>query len=192
MMARVPSLEYSPEGCLCQRNDGTGAIFFCVWKQMARKQAAKDQDKFVVRLPAGMRERIKDKAERAGMSMNEAIVWCLEREFPAPVTLEDRLEELATMVSMLTDSKDTYSGVVHLIAEIEETLDAIGTKGGIPADTKFSDMVRERLDYWREIELDNWRDRNESPFDDANWTSVEEPPEGDPFPNLPDDETKQD
>ncbi|WP_157718939.1 Arc family DNA-binding protein [Sinorhizobium meliloti] len=159
---------------------------------MARKQAAKDQDKFVVRLPAGMRERIKDKAERAGMSMNEAIVWCLEREFPAPVTLEDRLEELATMVSMLTDSKDTYSGVVHLIAEIEETLDAIGTKGGIPADTKFSDMVRERLDYWREIELDNWRDRNESPFDDANWTSVEEPPEGDPFPNLPDDETKQD
>ncbi len=149
---------------------------------MAKKQAAKDQDKFVVRLPAGMRERIKDKAERAGMSMNEAVVWCLEREFPAPVTLEDRLGELATMVSMLTDSKDTYSGVVHLIAEIEETLQGLATRGGIPADTKFREMVRERLEYWREMEMDNWRDRNESPFH-------EEPPavgNTDPFDDLPD------
>ncbi len=155
-----------------------------------KKTKVKDYDQFQLRLPPGMRDRIKDKAERAGMSMNDAVVWCLEREFPAPVTLEERLEELANMVSMLTDSKDTYSGVVHLIAEIEETLDAIGTRGGIPADAKFSRMVNDRLQYWRELELDNWRDRTESPFDDANWPSVEEPPEGDPFPDLPDDEKK--
>lgn len=155
---------------------------------MAKKTKVKDYDQFQLRLPPGMRERIKDKAERAGMSMNDAIVWCLEREFPTPVTLDDRLEELATMVSMLTDSKDTYTGVVHLIAEIEETLDAIGTKGGIPADKKFSRMVNDRLQYWRELEIDRWRDQNESPFDDANWHSVEAPPEGDPFPTPPDEE----
>ncbi|MEY9531157.1 hypothetical protein ABIA19_000947 [Sinorhizobium fredii] len=146
-----------------------------------KKTKVKDYDQFQLRLPPGMRDRIKDKAERAGMSMNDAIVWCLEREFPAPLTLDDRLEELATMVSMLTDSKDTYSGVVHLIAEIEETLEKLGTRGGIPADTKFSRMVSERLNYWRELELDNWRDQNESPFQ-------EEPPytgDGDPFADTP-------
>lgn len=144
---------------------------------MAKKTKVKDYEQFQLRLPPGMRDRIKDKAERAGMSMNDAIIWCLEREFPTPVTLDDRLEELATMVSMLTDSKDTYSGVVHLIAEIEETLDAIGSKGGIPADKKFSDMVNERLEYWRELEMDNWRERNESPFpEEPAYTGS-----GDPF-----------
>lgn len=158
-----------------------------------KKTKVKDYEQFQLRLPPGMRERIKDKAERAGMSMNEAIVWCLEREFPAPMTLDDRLEELATLVSMLTDSKDTYSGVVHLIAEIEETLDKLGAKGGIPADSRFSSMVNERLQYWREMEMDNWRDRNESPFDDANWepsASGSLDPFEDPFPDPPPEKTK--
>ncbi|WP_370126011.1 Arc family DNA-binding protein [Sinorhizobium fredii] len=148
---------------------------------MTKKQLVKDQDKFIVRLPEGMRDRIKAKADRAGMSMNEAIVWCLEKEFPAPVTLEERLHDLADMVSMLTDSKDTYAGVVNLIAEIEETLDKI-TSGKIPTEPSFRHMVRDRVDYWREMELDNWREQNESPF------QHEEPPfsgDGDPFADTP-------
>lgn len=154
---------------------------------MAKKQLAKDQDKFIVRLPDGMRERIKAKADRAGMSMNEAIVWVLEKEFPAPVTLEERLYDLANMVSMLKDSKDTYAGVEHLIDEIQETLDKI-TSDKIPADPWFRRMVNDRLTYWQEMELDDYRDKHESPFNDGNWSSVEEPPfsgDGDPFADPP-------
>ncbi|MGZ2477956.1 Arc family DNA-binding protein [Sinorhizobium medicae] len=153
-----------------------------------KKTKVKDYDQFQLRLPPGMRDRIKAKAERAGMSMNEAIVWCLEKEFPAQVTLEERLYDLANLVSMLKDSKDTPAGVDYLIQEVEKTVEELG----VDVDEKFSDMVLQRLEHWREQELDNWRDRNESPFDDANWPLVEEPPEGDPFPNLPDDEKRKD
>ncbi len=150
---------------------------------MTKKARVRDYDQFIVRLPPGMRDRIKVKAERAGMSMNEAIVWVLEKEFPAPVTLEERLQDLANLVSMLADSKDTYAGVENLISEIEATVDSVASRGGLPADTNFRKMVRERLDYWRELEMDNWRERTESPFRD-----VESPPSSgnaDPFDDLP-------
>ncbi|MDP9572683.1 UNVERIFIED_ORG: FAD/FMN-containing dehydrogenase [Agrobacterium larrymoorei] len=144
---------------------------------MAKKTKVKDYDQFQLRLPPGMRDRIKAKAERAGMSMNDAIVWVLDREFPADVTLEEKLYELANMVSMLKDSKDTPAGVDYLIQEVEETVRNLGS--GV--DPKFAAMVDERLQYWQEREMDNWRERNESPFH-------EEPPYlgDDPF-NIPDD-----
>jgi plasmid stability protein len=40
------------------------------------------QDKFMLRLPDGMRERIKAKAEENGRSMNSEIVDTLERAYP--------------------------------------------------------------------------------------------------------------
>ena len=41
-------------------------------------------DKFMLRMPEGLRDRIKAKAEKNGRSMNAEIVRVLEREFPAP------------------------------------------------------------------------------------------------------------
>lgn len=41
-----------------------------------------DQDKFIVRMPDGMRERIRLAAERNNRSMNAEIVNALERAFP--------------------------------------------------------------------------------------------------------------
>lgn len=140
---------------------------------MARKQSAKEQDKFVIRLPEGMRDRIKSKAERAGMSMNDAIIWCLEREFPAEITFEERIGELANLVSMLKDSKNPDQGVENLIAEMDATLSDIYHKR-LPVDRPFRHMVHDRLTYWQELEMDNYRDTHESPFDDANWPSDED------------------
>jgi hypothetical protein len=42
------------------------------------------QDRFLVRLPEGMRERIKDEAERNKRSMNAEIIARLEQSFAAP------------------------------------------------------------------------------------------------------------
>lgn len=45
--------------------------------------SAQPQDKYVVRLPDGLRGRIKAHAERSGRSMNTEIVRVLEEAFPA-------------------------------------------------------------------------------------------------------------
>ncbi|WP_340240048.1 Arc family DNA-binding protein [Sulfitobacter pontiacus] len=42
------------------------------------------QDKFVLRLPDGLRDRIRAKAEKNGRSMNAEIIQLLEREYPEP------------------------------------------------------------------------------------------------------------
>lgn len=136
---------------------------------MSPKQAAKDQDKFVVRLPDGMRERIRAKADRAGMSMNEAVVWCLEQYFPAPQTLDDKLNELIEKVALLKGD-DTNAAVEGLIREIDATLSTISGKTGY-APKEFSSAVSERYTRYLEEEADTWRDQHEDPFDDANWGS---------------------
>ncbi len=153
------------------------------------KSKVKDYDQFQLRLPPGMRDRIKEKSEQAGMSMNEAIVWCLEKQFPAKVTLEEKLHELANLVSMLKDSKDTPAGVDYLIQEVEETLQNLGH--GV--DPKFASMVDERLQYWQELEMDNWRDRNESPFQDGPPFIASQGYSDDPFDlSQPDDKLPED
>lgn len=56
------------------------------------------QDRFIVRLPDGMRDRIKTKALKNGRSMNSEIIDALEGYFPAPKTMEDFAKELANVM----------------------------------------------------------------------------------------------
>lgn len=44
----------------------------------------RESDKFMLRLPDGLRDRIKAKADENNRSMNAEIVQLLEREYPAP------------------------------------------------------------------------------------------------------------
>lgn len=132
---------------------------------MAKKQLVKDQDKFIVRLPPGMRERIKAKAERADMSMNEAVVWCLEHFFPAPVTLEQRLQDLANLVSILKGSKEPQKDIETLIAEMEDTIVKIASEK-LPTNESFSQMVSDRLERWREDAIEDEYYKNENPFEE--------------------------
>lgn len=147
---------------------------------MARKPAAKDQDKFVVRLPDGMRDRIKVKADRAGMSMNEAIVWCLDQYFPAPQTFDQKIHELTKKVALLKGD-DSSAAIDDLIGEIDATLDQLSKKQ-LAAPSGFRDAVNERYQRFLEDELDDMRDLHESPFDDSLYG--EPGPQG---PTHPDD-----
>ncbi|WP_274626543.1 Arc family DNA-binding protein [Arvimicrobium flavum] len=132
---------------------------------MAKKQLAKDQDKFIVRLPDGMRERIKSKADRAGVSMNEAIVWALERAFPAPVTIEEKLGELVDLVSALKGD-DSYHMVDRLVDEIHKTLESVANYR-VKAQPNFRNMVADRYERWNEEEAERARYLQEYPFADA-------------------------
>lgn len=48
------------------------------------KAPSRTQDQFIVRLPEGMRDRIKTAADKNGRSMNAEIVHVLEHAFPEP------------------------------------------------------------------------------------------------------------
>lgn len=134
---------------------------------MAKKTLVREQDKFMLRLPDGMRERIKTKADRAGMSMNEAIVWCLERHFPAPKTLDAKLDELAEMVALLKGD-DTNKAVDDLTAEIHDALvDIYDDK--LDAPVNFKGAVEKRFEQWKEWEAENAQYESEDPFDDNNY-----------------------
>lgn len=131
------------------------------------KELVRNQEQFLVRLPDGMRERIKAKAQRAGMSMNEAIVYCLEQYFPAPKSIEAKIEELAEMVAILKGD-DTYKAIGDLTAHIHDALIDIGGKDVIgPVD--FKDLVNQRFEQWKEWEFEREQDENHNPFDDAYY-----------------------
>lgn len=63
-------------------------------------------DKFVVRLPDGLRERIADQAEGNRRSMNSEIVYRLERS----TTLELELDHQKHLVRILTDRINALEG----------------------------------------------------------------------------------
>lgn len=154
---------------------------------MAKQTRVRDYDQFIVRLPPGMRDRIKAKADRAGMSMNEAIVWCLEQHFPAPATLADRINELADKVAVLKSGNDLEPAVDEIIDQIASTLSEVSL-GKVKASKAFRDRVERRVYEW---EMD-YAESNSDPFDDENWGGGGFVPEGDAAdPGFPHDDPKE-
>ncbi|MBS9720245.1 Arc family DNA-binding protein [Tianweitania sp. BSSL-BM11] len=138
---------------------------------MAKKTLARDQDKFMLRLPEGMRERIKAKADRAGMSMNEAIVFCLDAWFPAPKTLQEKINELASLVALLKRGNDLEEQVDSLISEIDTTLREVADNV-LPASEGFQSRVVRQIEEWDEDEAHRLNDEAYNPFDDENYPTV--------------------
>ena len=60
------------------------SLFLCPLGNMSEKDQHLFKDRYMLRLPEGMRARIKAAAEAEGRSMNAEIVRVLEEHFPAP------------------------------------------------------------------------------------------------------------
>jgi hypothetical protein len=60
-------------------------------------------DKFMLRLPDGMRDRIKDAADLNGRSMNSEIVATLEEEYPPFLGSPDQKRFRTLLVKYLND-----------------------------------------------------------------------------------------
>lgn len=139
---------------------------------MAKRTLVSEYDQFTVRMPPGLRDRIKAKAGRAGMSMNEAIVWVLEINFPPPATLEDRVAELARAVAQLKNGNELEPAIDAIVDDIDATLRDVAY-GKIGATKSFKDRVSSIVEEW---------DRHESdiaqmdPFNDANFPDSNVPP----------------
>lgn len=63
----------------------------------------RESDKFMLRLPDGMRDMIKTSAAESGRSMNQEIVDALTEFFPVPPTEEDILFELKRLSQLVED-----------------------------------------------------------------------------------------
>lgn len=119
--------------------------------------------------------------------MNEAIVWCLERYFPAPATLEDKINQLADMVAALKRGNDLESQIDDVVDEIDSTLREI-SDGKIKASGDFREKVSRRIEEW---DLDALEAANDRPFDDEQYqTNSYIPPDGgeaweEPFSDSP-------
>lgn len=131
-------------------------------------------ERFQVRLPPGLRDRIKAYAERHGRSMNTEIVRILEREFPEQIELDKRLEHLAEMMNILTAGRRDQR-FDKFLSEFEETIRGIvsGRVTGVDLETREAiasmwESYRERLDL-EEIE----DAQAQYDFDDEEWVAFE-------------------
>ena len=86
---------------------------------------SRKMDQFVVRLPDGMRDRIKDAAEANGRSMNSEIVAALEEKFPEPAS-SIPFNEIYDLMSYVEAGKDEAEMAARS-AEVNERLKARGT-----------------------------------------------------------------
>lgn len=77
----------------------------------------RESDKFMLRLPEGMRDRIKTAAETNNRSMNAEIIATLEEAYPPPPTHDEALQEAITRFELIGREID------RCLKEIEEAED---------------------------------------------------------------------
>ncbi|WP_315855513.1 Arc family DNA-binding protein [Rhizobium leguminosarum] len=94
-------------------------------------KAGRGSDQFPLRLPDGLRDRIKVAAERGGRSMNTEIVRALELAFPKPVSLKDRLELLPDLFSAVRKLQG-YDGALDVIIDATVSAMEAGAAGRDP------------------------------------------------------------
>ena len=84
------------------------------------------QDKFVLRLPDGMRDRIKRAAEANNRSMNAEIVATLEREYPESTGVELLQEILSEWERRGGEGMDDYQ-TRAFVARMNERIEKDGS-----------------------------------------------------------------
>lgn len=117
--------------------------------------------------------------------MNEAVVWCLDQYFPAPASLDERLDDLANLVAILKGD-DSQEGVERLIDEVHRTLYQL-TENRIRAPRDFRLAVKDRYERFLEEEQERMRDAHNNPFDYSLPTDDADPGRSSPPPAPGDD-----
>ena len=83
---------------------------------------SRESEKYVLRLPAGMRERIKAAATRNNRTMNAEIVAVLEEKFPVPTIsqyLADKLDSDTILELINTEKADLPAAVLKMNKRME-------------------------------------------------------------------------
>ncbi|MGY6697874.1 MAG: Arc family DNA-binding protein [Roseinatronobacter sp.] len=87
---------------------------------------SQSQDKFIIRLPDGMRDRIKSAADSNNRSMNAEIVATLEKAYPAPVMPPD-MQLLADYMHLIESAESDEQQAEFLRSANESLKQNAGT-----------------------------------------------------------------
>lgn len=126
------------------------------------KKPVQPQDKYVLRLPDGLRDRIKAHAERHGRSMNAEIVRVLEEAFPEPWPLEARIGHLMDLMEAMK-SGASNEAVARFVDAVDETLAGMaqGRVEGL-TDEQIKYIKDAFVDYQIEMAKIGWFSGNET------------------------------
>lgn len=122
-------------------------------------------ERFQIRLPNGLRDRIKAYAERHGRSMNTEIVRVLEREFPEPWSLESRVSDLLGLVAVLGEAS-AEEAVDKLNHELLETVRGIVSGRVTGVDESMRARIREQFERWEITQLEDHEARYTGDMDE--------------------------
>lgn len=141
----------------------SATIYFMAWCHygfdMPKEPLAKDQDKFVLRLPEGMRDRIKKSADANKRSMNAEIIQALEQMFPPEPDVIDVLDRVHRAIRQATNADR-----VPYRAELIDALDKLSERLSaglefdqyqpktLPQSAERLDDHMSRMDRWRRVE----------------------------------------
>lgn len=95
--------------------------------RVSERQAypSEKQDRFIIRLPDGMRDRIRAAAEANGRSMNAEVVSVLEQHFPEPKE-PISFREVYELMSYVEAGQD-YEQMIARAEEVNSVLNARGS-----------------------------------------------------------------
>lgn len=111
-------------------------------------------ERFQIRLPAGLRDRIKVYAEAHGRSMNAEIIRLLEREFPEPWNVAELVSEMLALIGAL-DEASSREQIAELSSRLKDTVEGIasGRVRNIDPETRAKVSARLRDFYTSEENL---------------------------------------
>lgn len=84
------------------------------------KYPSEEAERFQVRMPPGLRDRIKIAAEKSNRSMNAEIVRTLEEAYPEPITLDEIVADISQTVEYLKRFKG--SSMLMVLADSLDNL----------------------------------------------------------------------
>jgi hypothetical protein len=131
-------------------------------------------EQFQLRLPPGLRDRIKAYADRQGRSMNEEIVRVLEREFPETWPLATQITQLVSLSNALKETigNDDLNNLGDMLLKTVEGV-ASGRVRGVDEETR--EAVAQWLVDWQSEFDETHRDDYEASLDEdeqATWRRV--------------------
>lgn len=105
----------------------------CQYEFFMSTTPTRDQGKFIVRMPDGMRDRLKDEAENSGRSMNSEIVSRIA------LTLEENVWERQKFIDMLNFKQHTLDMTLHMMFA------AVGKQKTLEAQAQYERALRVSL-----------------------------------------------
>jgi len=88
------------------------------WSGLIQATTSRESDKFILRLPDGMRERLTEVAESQGRTMNAVVIGALAEYLADAKSLESQLAGIEKAILALTDKvAEQNQAVIQIVKE---------------------------------------------------------------------------